>query len=140
MGKTDFLIFIHPFDYGENILTDPETISGMRDSGNGNRVNGNEGDDSASDVHETAKGLQMGYPGWNNISGAQFCQVFSPAFFLDLPSGKDGDIRSGRILADFGNSEADGFVYLGNNGDIPGSAFLNADGALVFGDNAFHTA
>ena len=107
----------------------------MGDAGDRNGLQGNQRRDSAADVHKGAIGFQMGDGGGENVSGNGVLQELLQGQLLGPATGK-----LGHTVFKAGDNKAGGFAHAGENGDVPGCALPDAQGALLPGDDAVKVA
>lgn len=125
-------------EYHPKLLPDREPVGGVGNPGNGYAVNGNQGGQSAADVHKAAEGLQMGYTGGENISRTTSVQVLGQAALLGSPPGKNGKRCACLVTGQLRNHKAYRLVHPGDQRNIPGGALPDPHCPLLPRDDRLH--
>ncbi len=109
----------HRFD----LLRRTEAVTWMRDAGNRDRVDWDEGWQPTTDIHETAKRFQMGYPPVDHIARNQTRDVLFQTVLLDLPTGETWNHRAIFRAGKPCNPVTDRLIYPRDDRDITGCPF-----------------
>ena len=132
-------IVINAFDNGFDWHAGVKAVTRMGDAGNGNAVNGKQGNDAAADVHKCAKRFEMRDLGVDDVAGDKVHEKIFKAVLLRGTSGKDGDCFPifGFKADDF---EGDRLADAGDHSDILDFLAGNIVNGFAFGNFAFHAA
>ena len=100
VAEQDAEVFLDSGHDGADVLTGSEAVAGVRDAGDRNAVDGNEGWDAATDIHKAPERLQMGDPCGDDVAGSQGGQQLLPTEQLSLTAGENGGNAPGAAVAD----------------------------------------
>ena len=134
VAEQDAEVFLDSGHDGADVLTGSEAVAGVRDAGDRNAVDGNEGWDAATDIHKAPERLQMGDPCGDDVAGSQGGQQLLPTEQLSLTAGEDGGNAAVGVLLEMLHQKADRLVDPRKQRNVPGAAVADADGSFTARD------
>lgn len=127
---------LHGGDHRQQVLSHPDPVAGMGDAGNGEGLNGQQGDDAAAHVHKGAEGLQVGDLAGDDHAWRQVAKHPVQGLGLGPATGEGQAGPSGFIRFQGGDAAAHRLSHQGQYGDLPPGAADEGVNGLLSGDAA----
>ena len=122
---------LHGGDHRQQVLSHPDPVAGMGDTGDGEGLNGQQGDNAAAHVHKGAEGLQVGDLAGDDHARRQVSEHPVQSLGLGPAAGEGQAGPSGFIRFQGGDTAAHRLSHQGQHGDLPpGAADERVNGRL----------